>query len=111
MNISYGRIGNLFGKYLSTVYNQYKNYIRGEGKNWRPPSLTEEEIETIIQYIQSLHTKTDYPVFPTFDDIQDFIIDNFLKNIKDDTIRCIIERTLGNYFETVDAKLNELKFN
>lgn len=99
----------MFGKTRSTVYDQYKNYIRGDAKNGRPPSLSDEEIQTVIQYIHSLHTNSEFPVFPTFDDIQDFIIENFHKEIKDDTIRCIIERTLSDYFKTVDAKPIEVK--
>ena len=48
LNVSYGRIGNLFGKSRSTVYDQYKNYMRVEGINGRPPSLTQEEMEYLV---------------------------------------------------------------
>lgn len=66
LNVSYGRIGNLFGKSRSNIYDQYKNYIKGEGINGRPPSLTDEEMESLVQYIQSLHTNAEYPVLMTF---------------------------------------------
>lgn len=71
-------------------------------------------MESLVQYIQSLHTNAEYPVFPTFDDIQDFIIDNFHNDIKDDTVRCIIEHTLGiilKQWMQNQLKSKEWKFN
>ena len=49
------------------IWDQHKNYLRGDRKDGQPCSLTKDEIEDILQNIPAGHGKTN-PIYPTYND-------------------------------------------
>ena len=106
--VSYGRIGMVFEESKDCVKTQNNNYNRGPGIDGRPPSLTTEQIQKVIDEIRKYHLNSP-PVYPTFELIADFIFLNFDKNICPDTLRHLFYQKMGSYFKTCLGKPMEDK--
>ena len=100
IRISYVRIGNMFGKSKQCVNDMHKNYMRGIGQDGRPALLNNDELEKLKNYILMLHTAEPYSIYPTIEEISSFIIDNFVKYLKHDTIRKMISTKFYNIFKS-----------
>lgn len=104
INVSLARIGEIFGVSRSTIFDQLKNYMRGDAKNGRPSLLTNDELYQMITFIQGCHINEAYPIYPSFLDIQDYIYQQFRKDIKYDTLYHIITCQLKDLFTTRNAQ-------
>ena len=104
IKVSYERIGKVFNENKFAVRNQHYKYLYGKNKNGRPSKLNDEQIKKVIQKIYSYHTNPGYSIFPGFDDIEEFILNEFNIQIKRDTLRHIINLKLSNIFKTVIGK-------
>lgn len=100
IRISYERIGSMFGKSKQCVNDMHKNYMRGVGQDGRPTLLNNEELEQLKNYILTLHTADPYPIYPTIEEISSFIIDNFGKYLRHETIRKMISTKFFNIFKS-----------
>lgn len=100
IRISYERIGAMFGKSKQCVNDMHKNYMRGLGHDGRPPSLNDEELDKLRNYILMLHTTDPYPIYPTIEEISSFIINKFGKYMRHDTIRKMISTKFFNIFKS-----------
>lgn len=109
INVSYSRIGALFGKNKDCVRNQHDRYKFGKNKDGRPFKLTNFEMNAIVQRILEYHTNPGFPIYPGYDDIEEFIIQRFNKTVKSDTIRHLINRNFRQLFKNVIGKPMELK--
>lgn len=108
IDVSFSRIGNIFGVTRSTIFDQLKNYIRGNSVNGRPPVLTDDEVFDLISYIQNCHINNEYAIYPSFQDIQDYIYEQFHKDIRYNTLYNLITYELSDIFETRKAKPMEM---
>ena len=86
INVSLACIGEVFGVSWSTIFDQLKNYMQGDAKNGRPSLLANDKLYQMISIIQSCHTNEAYPIYPSFLDIQDYIYQQFWKDIKYDKL-------------------------
>lgn len=65
-------------------------------KNGRKCKFTDEQLQLVTQKILSYHTNPWFSLYPGFDDVEEFIIDNFNIQIKRDTLRQIINLKLNH---------------
>lgn len=108
INVSFSRIGNIFDVSRSTIFDQLKNYTRGESVNGRPPILNDDEVFNLVSYIQGCHINNEYAIYPTFQDIQDYIHEVFHKDMRYNTLYNLITCELSDIFETRKAKPMEM---
>lgn len=74
VRVSYERIAKLFPDTTKqTVQNQYNKYSRTPKGIGRPEKLNEEDIQKNYEEIIRLHSHQPYPIYPTFNDIFDFV--------------------------------------
>ena len=109
IRISYSKIGAMFGKSKQCINYMHKNYIRGIGQEGRPPFLNNEELNQLKEYIYKLHTSEPFPIYPTIEEISSFIIDNFGKYLRHDTIRKMISTKFIDDFKSYISVAMETK--
>lgn len=101
--VSYDRIGKLFHKTRYCVLHHHRKFLRGERKDGRPLSLTKDELTIVKNNILIAHALKP-PIFPTYDDILEFIKSRFDKDIQTDTLRKLLLQQLGDIFRPCLAK-------
>ena len=102
LNVSYERIGKIFNESKHCIWDQHKNYLRGDKPDGRPCSLTKDEIADILQNITAGHGKTN-PIYPTYNDLSYYITQKFNKYIPDDTLRHLFLREYSESFKILES--------
>lgn len=105
--VSFERIAAVFGKTRQCVCYHLQCYNNHNDTIGRPPLLTDEELQLVIEEINH-HIYNDIgPFYPTYEDISDFIYFKFGKSIIPDTLRHILRDNFGDYIKTVTGKAME----
>ena len=100
--VSYERIGKLFNETKHCIWDQYRNYQRGDRKDGRPSKLTKEELRDVFENVQAGHHLAN-PVYPTYNDISFYISQKFRKYLSDDTLRHIFRTEFLNFFKIIES--------
>lgn len=98
IRVKYRQIGKVFGVSRQKAQKCHMKYLRGEGIDGRPPSLTPEELEILKNQIIRLHQNS---IYPSINQIYQFIYTNFHKNLYLDTIRHILKLKFQKFFKNI----------
>lgn len=119
LHISYQRIGYIFGETSHCTMMQHQKFLKASLCDGRPPSLNDDEIENVTNFVKRLHTES--KVFPTYNDVQEYIFSRFRKSLLPDTVKHLFRTKLHNEFHSVlgepreqkriDAKLTDIEQN
>lgn len=107
LHISYQRIGYVFGETSHCAMMQHKKFLKGSLCDGRPPCLNDDEIENVKNFVKKLHTES--KVFPTYNDVQEYIFSRFRKSLLPDTVRHLFRIKLQDEFHTVPGEPMEQK--
>lgn len=86
------RSGISFGERKRT--GAYTILLKLPQKVGRPEKLDDEDIRKISDEITKLHNHQPYPIYPTYQDIFDFVMFTLKKIVKMDTLR---KKSIINY--------------
>ena len=100
IRVSFERIAKLFGVSKQSIANQYNKILKEPLQDGRPPSLNDSEITIIENEIDKLHNTPSSPIYPSYNDIYDFVSLKLNKNIPIDTLRHILNSKLGDKFKS-----------
>ena len=101
VHVSFERIARLFPNTTKqSVQKQYIKFNKLPQKVGRPEKLDDEDIRKISDEITKLHNHQPYPIYPTYQDIFDFVRFTLKKIVKMDTLRKIIHNKLSEKFKS-----------
>lgn len=103
IQVSYERIGKIFHKTRFCVLHHHKKFLRGQRKDGRPLSLNADELEQLKEEILRLHSLSP-PTYPTYEEILDYIKEEFGKDLYQDTFRKLVLQQLGDIIRPCIAK-------
>ncbi|KAK8885460.1 hypothetical protein M9Y10_040908 [Tritrichomonas musculus] len=83
LKVKYRQIGSVFAVSKQKAQKSHIKFLRGEGIDGRPPILTPDELQIIEEEIKKQYQNSFYP---TVNEITQFIIKNFKKNLFTDTL-------------------------
>lgn len=96
IRVKYRQIGDVFGISRQKARKLHMKFMRGVGRDGRPPCLTEEEIILLDNEINRLHNLS---IYPTVNQIAKFIYSTFNKYIYIDTIRHILSSKFAKKYK------------
>lgn len=100
IRVSFERIGSIFNKTRQCVEYHNDQYYKDSKPNGRPPDLTEEQLMQVQNEIIRLLTNPDGPIYPTYEEISDFIYFSFDIIIDPSTLRHYLHEKFNGLFKT-----------